>query len=168
MDFDAPNFLGTEFLLWLWWQIDKNNGCLHTLDGEELTIWTEDRVVINGSRKFDLRGTNPTGCAAAWHALQEGKNVVLARFEMNFREMDFRFELHNDFSLRSVSLPEILEEEEEPIAKIWQRLALLDEMTEGVDGLYQAFVDIRSSEHWLSQERNLKIWIEELTTPDEV
>ena len=163
MDFEAPNFLGTEFLLWLWWSIDEKNGCLHTLDGEEVTIWAEDRIVINGSRKFDLRGDNPTGCAAAWHALQEGKNVVLTRFEMNFREMDFRFELHNDFSLRSVNLPEITDEEEDLIAKIWQRLALLDVMTQGVDGLYQEFVAVRASEFWPTHEENLKTWVNELT-----
>ncbi len=163
MDFELPNFLGAEFLLWLWWRIDEDNGCLQTIEGEDVVIWAEERVVINGSRKFDLRGTNPTGCAAAWHALQEGKNVVLARFEMTYKEEDYRFELHNDMSIRAINLPEIHDVEEELNAKIWQRLALLDELTKVVDGLYQRFVTVRTSEFWPSQDRALREWVNGLT-----
>jgi len=151
LDVDVQaDFLGREFLLWLWYRSEEGFGHLAGASGNELDLWVEDRLLLLGedmeAQRFDLKGGAPATSVTARTALAEGRQVVAARFGMRQDDLEFTFELHADLSLRSVAIggePAIEDE-------VVDRLRLIDELLARLDDLFEAFCLSRLHSSWES------------------
>lgn len=165
----TADFLGREFLLWLWYRSETGFGRLRGASGEEMDVWVDDRLVLRGegqeAQRFDLRGGAPATSEAARAAVREGRHVTAARFGMRTGEPEVHFELHEDLTLRSVKLPDATGVDDDPLRA---RLLLTDDLVGRVDDLYEAFCRVRLAHHWDSAEvpRILR-WLDEPEDADD-
>ena len=141
-------FLGREFLLWLWYRSEEGFGRLAGVSGSEYDIWVHDRLLLLGddleAQRFDLKGGAPATSVTARTALAEGRQVVAARFGMRQDDLEFTFELHADLSLRSVAIggePAIEDE-------VVDRLRLVDALLSRLDDLFEAYCLSRLHSSW--------------------
>lgn len=144
----AADFLGREFLLWLWYRSEEGFGHLSGASGSEVNIWVHDRLLLLGedleAQRFDLKGGAPATSVTARTALAEGRQVVAARFGMQQDDLEFTFELHEDLSLRSVAIggePAIEDE-------VVDRLRLVDALLSRLDDLFEAYCLSRLHSSW--------------------
>ena len=79
-------FLGTEFLTWLWYQEEKNQGKFQLEDGTEIELWFEDKLslasVAADSQEDIFKGGRPTSSVEARAALKLGKTVKNAKISV--------------------------------------------------------------------------------------
>ena len=148
-DLARAEFLGPEFLLWLWYRSEEGFGRLSGASGMELDLWLEDRLALQGDgekpQRVDLRGGAPGGSAAARTALLEGQKVVAARYGIRIGELEYTLELHQDLSVRGLKIPETGADEEDLLA---ERMRLTEEIFERIDDLFEAFVQARLHPSW--------------------
>ena len=160
---EPKDFLGNEFLLWLWHQIEARAG------GEVSTPVGDVAVLIDRlldldcaygqSGKDSLRATGPHQMPEARDALRTGKvprkaGMVLERDGAQF-SLTFNPET---FSVGSAKLPDI-EEAETPRVVLEERIALLRSLAQAMDGLFESFLKVRASSAWEGQTSGMRRWI---------
>ncbi len=166
---DGPSveFLGREFLLWLWYRSEEGFGRVTGASGREFDLWVDDRLLLigegGGPQRFDLKGGAPASSATARTALLEGRSVGAARFGLREGEVEFHFELHADLSLRGVKLPELLENVESG-EEVRERMDELEDLQSRLDDLFEAFIQHRLHESWeTAAAPKIRTWLHEDT-----
>jgi hypothetical protein len=78
-------FLGREFLTWLWYRSDKNDG-LFDRDGEQIEIWFDAKLVLEAQADIKeqnvIKSETPTETDEARASLLNGKQVKEARLRV--------------------------------------------------------------------------------------
>ncbi|MEM1028038.1 MAG: hypothetical protein AAGJ38_08135 [Planctomycetota bacterium] len=162
---DLKDYLGNEFLMWLWWHGEK--------DRESPTIKTEaagdvfaalDKALdmdcawdLTG--KQTLRGDNPTRLPEAADALVTGKWPRKVGLILADAEHQWQLTLQGDqFVVSGAQLPEI-EDVENARELTERRLELIVGLSETLNALYTAFLARRASGPWASDRDAIKTWI---------
>lgn len=163
---DLKDFLGNEFLLWLWH---------HTLHHEgEVQIATEHgkrpvAVMLDRSLDMDcawgvtgkqsLRGSGPTQMKEAREALRQGKWPRKAGMIVSDGDSQWELILQTDhWQVGSALLPEI-EKADTPRQLIEQRFDHLRLLARTLDGLYQTFLQGRTGSAWPISREAIRDWI---------
>jgi len=146
-------FLGPEFLTWLWYTSEKNDGEFN-LNSEEfgpIEVFFDDRLVV-GSQLVDaqqnhFKGGQPATSLEARTALRLGKLAAEAKLRIvsATQEWSFIFKAMT-FQTASVKLPAVLSKEDD--ARFTERMFLLEQLDRLVRGLYHQFLAIRLSDAW--------------------
>ena len=168
MDFvervQRTQFLGIEFLTWLWYQEESNDG-LFQLGGElgEIEVWFEDKLTM-GSTAIDeqqdvFKGGRPSTSPEARSALKLGKMAQSARLRIIQGEQEWQLTLKAEpLCMSAIKLPEVLAKE--PNAHFFERMFLLEHIDRLFKALYQSFLEIRLSSEWTQTVlRDLQTWV---------
>ena len=160
---EPKNFLGNEFLLWLWHHADGKDGEVVTKAAGSVALLFDRALDLDctygATGKDSLRGTGPTRMPEAKDALRTGKVPRKAFLTIHAQGNQFDFNFNPEqFALASTKLPEI-EEAETPRALFEERITLLRDLTKTIDALYQTFLQTRASSAWESQSNNMRKWI---------
>ncbi|MEM6852936.1 MAG: hypothetical protein AAF593_00840 [Planctomycetota bacterium] len=166
---DLKDYLGNEFLMWLWWHGEKER--------ESPTIKTETPSGGGGevfaaldkaldmdcawdlTGKQTLRGDNPTRLPEAADALVTGKWPRKVGLILADAEHQWQLTLQGDqFVVSGAQLPEI-EDVENARELIERRLELIVGLSETLNALYTAFLARRASGPWASDRDAIKTWI---------
>lgn len=156
------DFLGNEFLMWLWHEIDTHNGILRQ-GNSDVTVFFDRSLDLEcaygQTGKDSLRGTGPTSMPEARDALRSGKvprkvGIILDAYKQQYN-FNFNAEL---FSLGSAKLPEV-EEAENARVLFEERVALLRDLCKSIDGLFEMFLKVRTGGGWESQTSTIRKWI---------
>jgi len=160
------DFLGNEFLLWLWHETEAHGGVIKGSGCGEVGVVMErlmDLECVYGvSGKDGLRGDGPTGMPEAREGLRSGK--VPRRCGMILETGGRQFELtFNGESLgcSSAKLPEV-EEAEDARVVFEERIGMLRDLAKGIDGLYETFLGVRASSGWEGRASAIRRWIGQL------
>lgn len=139
---DEYGFLGEEFLLWLWFHLEKHGG-LHDV-GEDTRIGIAlDKVIEfydeNGGVKVAVRGDAPTRAPEAREALKRGMRIARAGLIITLGEENIGVVLDGtSFELRSLKGPkpegENFEERDQAA------LGFLFGTADAIDRVYQSFL----------------------------
>ena len=167
---DLADFLGNQFLLWLWWKSDVDEGLVELEDGTtvdfrlEKTLDMECAWGVTGRQS--LRGEAVTRLPEAAKALQGGKwprkmGVLLAA-----HGQEFRATLQGDrMSVSGLVLPEPPEAPEGLAAKGLSPRQLLEERIDATltfdrihRGLYAKFLAERFARGWPSRHAAMRDW----------
>ena len=166
--FEAKDFLGNEWLIWLWWMIETHEGVLtlpKEMGGDEValmidqTLDTECAWGITG--KQSLRADGPTRLPEAGEALLRGKWPRKARITLaDIGEgQQWTFTVQADLMQVSAGvLPEV-EEVNSARELIEQRLVLIRRLSWLLDGVYGAFLSERVDAGWSERRREISRWI---------
>ncbi len=160
---EKTRFLGKEFLTWLWFRAERQQG-LFELDGiEPFELFFDDRLVLDVAvdhvREVNaIRSENPTDAAEAKVALQTGKKVTEVRLHIYRDEQEWKCAISaEELALSGVRVPGVLSKEDDEV--VLERMMLLDELEAMLDGLWQQFLRIRlDPEAWPTELAALRSW----------
>lgn len=161
---EPKDFLGDEFLLWLWHEADHRDGTIATADAGEVTIFIDRSLDLDcayGQTGRDaLRGTGPTRMPEARDALRSGKVPRKLGLTIDAHGgQQFTFNFNPELmSFGSTRLPEI-EDADSPRVLFEERIALLRDFCRAMDGLYDTFLKLRASSSWEPHVGGLRRWI---------
>lgn len=163
---DRYAFLGREFLTWLWFASETNNGVIDVPDlgpvrvefGQRLTLESAGNVREGSTVSADA----PSQTEEARTALRVGKKVARARLFLDQGERHFEVGLDAEtLTYAGVKLPALMAGDD--AMKVEERLRLLDEVENIVDSLYVLFVNLRRDESlWAPVREALRTWVQEV------
>ncbi|MEM8874137.1 MAG: hypothetical protein AAGD32_07735 [Planctomycetota bacterium] len=155
---EAKDFLGNEFLVWLWHE---------TLHGQrtvgETTVFFDKALdldcVFGMTGRDGLRGDGPANMPEALDALRSGKVPRKAGLILERAGNTYNLTLNAEtFAFGGLKLPDV-EEADSPRVLFEERIALLRDFGEVVDGLFFDFLKVRTSSGWESNVDDIRAWI---------
>ena len=165
---EPKDFLGNEFLLWLWHETENNDGDVSTSGGEVSVLFDRSLdldCAYGQSGKASLRATGPTHMPEARDALRTGKVPRKAGMVLDVSKMQFSLTFNPEsFSIGAARLPDV-EEAETPRVVFEERIGLLRELSKSLDGMYESFLKVRASSSWEGQSNVIRRWIKQAGKP---
>jgi hypothetical protein len=159
----ATAFLGREFLTWLWYRSDLQEGLFQIGDGVTIEVFLTDRISLagagQGADKVSVKAEDPTLTAEAHVALEQAKKVEKACVRITSGQREWTTTIAGDsLALSGIKIPALLTREEDE--KLSERLALIDELDTMVTALFRSFVDIRlDAEAWMAECSAMQSWV---------
>ncbi|HEV2294960.1 MAG TPA: hypothetical protein VGR35_13990 [Tepidisphaeraceae bacterium] len=166
---EPKDFIGNEFLLWLWHELEVRNGTIKTEGAGELSILIDRALDLDcayGQTGEDtLRGDSPTRMPEARDALRSGKLPRKAGMILEQAGNQYSLTFNPEtFGCNSGKLPDV-EEAETPRVLFEERITLLRDLCGALDGLFATFLKHRASSAWEGQTGNLRRWIMQTAKP---
>lgn len=154
--------LAPEFMLWLWWRAERDNG-VFALGGElgDVEVWQDDRMVLASSavnaQTDTFRGGHPATSAEAREALRLGKLPIQAKVGIvrGAQRWDATIKAH-DLALSGVKIPAVLSREDDEL--LAERMLLLGQLCAVLDALLVEFIRERKATDWPTTHEAIRAW----------
>lgn len=159
---EAKDFVGNEFLLWLWHEADARTGIIATGEADVSIFF--DRVLemectFGASGKDTFMATGPTRLPEARDALRSGKAPRKAGLMVEAMGQQYSFTLQAEtLNVTGLKLPEV-EDADSPRAVFEQRIGLMRDVCGHIDALFATFLKRRASSAWEPQATAIRRWI---------
>ena len=158
------SFLGREFLTWLWFKSDTQEGLMTLEDGGPAAeVWFTDNITLSGAgdgaERVTVRAEDPSLSPEARMALKQGKKVEKAYVRIVRGQREWATNVAAEsLALSSIKIPALLTREEDD--KLRERLALLDELDAMVTSLFKGFLAVRGDRPtWEPELDALRAWV---------
>ncbi len=153
VDDTSRDFLGNEFLLWLWFTTDAVDDTIKASDGSDITIMLARTLNLEcpsgqtGSETISHEG--PSRLPEAKRAIQSGKLPRKCGLTIVRHGDQFELALHAEtLAIAAAKLPNLPEDVTEAHARLHERVTQVRDLLQGVDLLYQAFTAARTARDW--------------------
>jgi hypothetical protein len=163
LDEASRDFLGNEFLLWLWYALETEGDGIALSDGTEATVMLANSLVLECPRaqtgKESITHEGPSRLPEARRAIQAGKlprktGLILVRHDMQY-ECTLQAET---LAVGSARLP--APEASEERARLEERVTQIRHLVETLDLLYDAFGAKRASDDWGKELSRMQKWLQ--------
>jgi hypothetical protein len=159
---EPKDFLGNEFLVWLWHEADARTSIVDTETAGDVTIFIDKSLDLDcaygQSGSDSIRGSGPSRMPEARAALRSGKVPRRAGFVLDVARQQYTLSLKAEtMAVGTAKLPEV--EADTPRVLFEERIALLRELAKTTDALFETFLKIRASSAWESQVSAIRRWI---------
>jgi hypothetical protein len=159
---EPKDFLGNEFLVWLWHEADARTSIVDTEAAGDVTIFIDKSLDLDcaygQSGSDSIRGSGPSRMPEARAALRSGKVPRRAGFVLDVARQQYTLSLKAEtMAVGTAKLPEV--EADTPRVLFEERIALLRELAKTTDGLFETFLKLRASSAWESQANTIRRWI---------
>lgn len=162
-DAGSRDFLGNEFLTWLWYTADVGSSEITTPQGHSIAVLLTKSLQLqcafrmNGS--VTIQADGPAEQPEASVALAAGKLPVRAGVQLAVHGDTYTFSLRPDvMHYGAIQLPEP-QDASGPRAIFEDRMEHLRDLIEAVDALYVAFLKKRLSSKWTTTLAAIRKWI---------
>lgn len=160
------DWLGPEFLTWLWWRTGSSPEFAETAggrrDGTSLFVHVDEFIELRGeraaARRTSLRSGMPAASAEGKAALRYGKVVTAARLLFARGEEETSLTLRaEDLDVSSCKLPAVdsADAEERLAASLSAARRVFDDL----DLLYRSFLEVRCSDRWEAEAAKMRAWV---------
>jgi recombination associated protein RdgC len=163
MESAGKDFLGTEWLTWLWYTSHVESSEIMTGIGESVVVMFEKALQLECA--FKLTGTTainaegPTRLPEAPVAMSNGKRPVKTGLQIAARGELFSLSIRGDvMNFGSVQLPPI-EDATDARAVFEDRISKLRDLIDAVGGTYTLFLKRRLSSKWQQTLNAMRTWI---------
>ena len=165
------DWLGPEFLTWLWWRTGASPEFAETAggrrDGTSLFVHVDEFIELRGeraaARRTSLRSGMPSASAEAKAALRYGKVVTAARLLFARGEEETALTLRaEDLDVSSCKLPPV--DSNDPEERLTTSLSAARRTYDDLDLLYRSFLEVRCSDRWEAEASKMRTWV---ATPSE-
>jgi hypothetical protein len=158
----SRDFLGNEFLLWLWYVLEEESDTIELLDGSGVTVLMARTLVLECPRgqfgKESISSDSPPRLPEARRAIQAGKLPRKAGLTLVRHDRQYEVTLHAEtLAVSSARLP--APEEENDRARLEERITLLRHLLETLDLLYDAFGRRRAGGSWSKELARIRKWL---------
>jgi len=160
------DFLGNEFLMWLWFVLENETDTLKLMDDSEVTVMLARTLSLECPRgqtgRESIQSEGPTRLPEAHRAVQSGK--LPRKVGLTLVRHDSQYELvmqAESLAVTGARLP--LPEGEDENARRIERVNQLRHFIETLDLLYQAFGKRRFSADWPKELVRIRKWLEKGT-----
>lgn len=157
-------FLGSEFLMWLWYKCEVFESRFNIGD-KPCEVWFDQQITLEAfiveTEQSKLRGASPTLTPEAKEALRQGKLATQAKLRIVHDGQEFGFVFKApDFQLSGVKIPALMSREEDE--KFYERMYLIETLEGLIAGLYDEFLGLRLRDAWeASMLPALQRWVQE-------
>jgi hypothetical protein len=160
------DYLGNEFLVWIWHAQQSAGGNIKLGDGSDVSVILAKTLTLDCPRgetgRDQLADEAPTRLPEAMRALQAGKLPRRAGMMLVRQGADYELTIQAEsFAVSGLGLPKpeggALSPHEFRIA----RLESLRHLTETLDLLFAAYLDRRTSRKWPEELRRIRGWLHE-------
>jgi hypothetical protein len=167
---EPKDFLGNEFLTWLWHEADAKEATIET-DAGGVTVFFDKALDLDcaygQTGRDSLRGDGVTRMPEALDALRSGKVPRKAGLTIESGGLQFGLTFGAEsFFAGALRLPEV-EEADNPRVLFEERVSMLRDFGRAVDALYGTFLRARASGGWESQTSAIRRWIQRSARPVE-
>ncbi len=161
-DENNRDFLGNEFLLWLWHCLENESDTIKLSDDSEVALMIARSLTLECPRgqtgKESISSDGPSKLPEAHRALQAGKlprkmGLTLVRHEDQY-ELTLQAET---LAISGARLP--ASEADDDRARLEERVTQLRHLLETLDLLYAAFLSHRLSDDWSKEASKIKKWL---------
>ena len=159
----SRDFLGNEFLLWLWYTLDGEGDTISLADGSEAAVMLTRTLTLECPRaqtgRETIQSDGPTRLPEARRAIQAGKlprkvGLILSRHDNQY-ELTLQAET---LAVTGAKLP--APEGNDERVRLEERVALLRALLETLDLLYDAFGRVRFTENWPKELARVQKWLQ--------
>jgi len=161
--FDTQDYLGNEFLLWLWWYFDSQSDTVLLSDGSEVTGMLSKTISLEcplgETGKDTISSESPVKLPEARQAIRSGKLPRKSGMILNRYGEQYMFVLQSEgFQINGAKI-----ETTEPSGKNAreERIENLRHFVETLDLLYGAFCERRVGEDWQEDLDQIANWMQE-------
>ena len=161
------DYLGNEFLLWLWWHYETKSDTLELADDSIVTgMFTRTLTLscpIGESGKETISSESPVVLPEATLAIRSGKLPRKAGLTMVRHDEQYEFTLQAEaFSIGSARITHIGDTPDDtPDLERENRINSLRQLSETLDLLFEAFCDLRIGSEWKSELKKMKKWLQD-------
>ena len=151
-------FLGREFLTWLWFKSEEQGGRFAVDSPGEVEIRMDDRVTLKSDAEESPETVACSGensdLREARFAMAENKKVTQARFRMVVGEEEWSFSIESgSLNVKSMRPPRVSwDAREDPEGLFFERIKLLELALSVLDAVFLDFMQLRLSEAWEHRE----------------
>lgn len=168
MDEANRNFLGNEFLLWLWFVLDSASDSIQLSDGSEVAVMLTRSLSLECPRgetgKETFQADGPTHLPEAKLAIQAGKlprkvGLILVRHDQQY-ELTLQGET---LGISAAKLPAPEGDSDQAIRE--ERVTQIRHFLETIDLLYDAFGQHRFGQNWSKEFKRIQQWLNKNSMP---
>jgi hypothetical protein len=162
LDENSRDFLGNEYLLWLWYQLDSDSDTISLGDGSEAAVMLTRTLVLECPRgqtgRQSISSDGPTRLPEARRAIQSGKLPRKVGLTIVRHDQQYELTLHAEtLAVSGARLP--APEASEERARLEERIGQLRHLLETLDLLYDAFGAKRAGEAWTKELAKMQKWL---------
>jgi hypothetical protein len=165
--YNRYRFLGDEFLTWLWFLVETDQGAFRTIDPDCTALEIGDRIVLENRKKKSLERITIKGDDAG---LEEGrlalkKGALLAELSLIFKTAENQWQ----FSIKGESLnlsnlktpgPALPPSPEEMEGFLIDKTSQFNKISKFIELAFKVFVRVRVTKKWSAQVApNIRKWI---------
>lgn len=158
----SVNYLGNEFLLWLWFVLETHGDIVRLADDSTVSLMFARTLVLDCPREVSgnetIRSDAPTKLPEARRAIQAGKlprqaGMILVRHEQQY-ELTLQSEM---LAVSGAKLP-VIDEKDDRLRRE-ERIGQIRHMIETVDLLFDAFLKRRLTTDWPRELERMQQWL---------
>jgi hypothetical protein len=157
----SQNYLGNEFLLWLWYALEAEGDTLSLSDESEVTVMLARTLVLECPRGISgnetIRSGGPTQLPEARRAIQAGKLPRQAGLVRHDQQYELTLQAET-LAFSGAKLPPV--EDGEARVKLEDRAGQLRHLIETLDLLYAAFLSRRLGVDWPKELERMQRWLQ--------
>ena len=161
-------FLGEEFLTWLWFIIEENQDLIKSLDKDFVALEVGNRIVFENRKKESAERITIKGDGAS---LEEGfiavkKGALVTELNLVYKsgELTWQFTLKGEsLNISSLSLPSTAspESDENIEGYVLEKIFLYEKVLLVLENLFTHFTKLRVSDTWQGKEAvRIKKWVQ--------
>ena len=163
-DESSRDFLGNEFLLWLWYYTDVESDTWKLADDSEVTVMLARSLTLECPRGQTGHETisheGPTRLPESRRAIQSGKLPRKVGITMVRHQQQYEFAIQAEtLAIAGGKLPAPPEDVTEARAKLEERANQIRAMLETFDLLYDAFCKKRFGHEWEAELLAMQKWL---------
>lgn len=158
--------LGQDFLTWLWFKSEMQNGQFTTPDGVEFACYVEQRISVQGGEGDNVETATVSGAMSelreARLGLTIGKKVNKMQLRMERDTEVWQGTLKaEDFTMTGLRTPKVeaAKDADEPDAVFYEKVFLIERYLGFLDALYKQFLEIRLGSAWSEEEKQVRTWV---------
>jgi hypothetical protein len=156
------DFLGNEFLLWLWYYLENESDTIKLSDDSEAAVMLTNTLTLECPRgqtgKESISSAGPTKLPEALRAVQSGKLPRKVGMTIVRHDQAYEFTLQAEtLAITGAKLP--VPEGEEERARLEERVTQIRHLLETLDLIFGAFCQRRLSEQWTKELAKMKKWL---------
>ncbi len=161
-DETSRDFLGNEYLLWLWFMLDAESDTIKLGDGSEVAAMLTRTLLLECPRgqsgKESITSDGPTRLPEARRALQSGKLPRKAGLTIVRHDQQYDLALTAEsLAVSGAKMP--APEAGDDRGRLEERVSQLRHLLETLDLLYDTFIVHRASDGWTKELGRMKRWL---------
>ncbi|MCO8121696.1 hypothetical protein NHH03_08110 [Stieleria sp. TO1_6] len=162
----APDFLGNEFMLWLWWTLAHQSDTIQLVDGSEVTVMLAKTLSLEcpqgESGKETISAECPVQLPEAMQAIRSGK--LPRKSGMTIVREGRQFDLVLQAESMGISGAKIHLEDDEEFEDD-DRIDAIRLLSETTDLMFQTYCDRRTGQEWKQDLQQIGQWLSATESP---
>ena len=152
-------FVGDEFLTWLWFTLEKDNRILQRIDPDIAALEIGNRMVFENRYRKDSDETvtikgEEANMDEGLLALKKGAMVTEVNLVYRSGDQEWRFNLKGEsLNISSLRVPETgkVETKDDIEGAVIEKAFLCEKIIRLINGLFNHFIKLRVSTEWTSK-----------------